>query len=173
MPSASYSKCHYTFCPIVCLLWSIMQCGQQKMASRKYSKAWQGKITAYVFSYRDKIMVTVGKSSTHTGSLRIKMLHQCCIKNVSKGACMCIYVQLKFKGLTTHVHVRLLVIGILWHQDLPWTNLSICSIFWYMWQTGGQLACTCKVAEFVYTSQVNILCKTDTFLRIHWCKPGS
>ena len=62
-------------------------------------------------------MVTVGKSSTHTESLRIKMLpiatsvlYQECVK----GACMCcIYVQLKFKGLTTHVTVRLLVIGIL------------------------------------------------------------
>ena len=99
MLSASCLKCRYTFCLIVCLLWSIMQCGQQKMASRKYSKAWQGRNTACVFSYGDKIMVTVGKSSTHTESLRIKMLliatsvlYQECVN----GACMCcIYVQLK------------------------------------------------------------------------------
>ena len=43
-------------------------------------------------------MVTVGKSSTHTGSLRIKMLHQCCIKNVSKGACMCILCATEVQG---------------------------------------------------------------------------
>ena len=100
----------------MCLLWSIMQCGQQKMASRKYSKAWQGRITACVFSYGDKIIVTVGKSSTHTESLRIKMLpiatsvlYQECVK-----WCMhVLYLCATEVKLTTHVHVRLLVIGIL------------------------------------------------------------